>query len=71
MENLSYCMFGRLSLQMSKQLGQCKMETSNNIKQCKWHIFWWTIEYVSVELFVELHGKVQKVMRNVMESHGI
>ena len=47
------------------------METSNNIKQCKWHIFWWTIEYVSVELFVELHGKVQKVMRNVMESHGI
>ena len=29
-ENLSYCMFGRLSLQMSKQ-GQCRMEMSNKL----------------------------------------
>ena len=32
------------------------------------HILVDNIEYVSVELFVELHGKLQKVMGNVMES---
>ena len=45
---------------MTRQ-GQCKIERSN--KHCKTaHIFWWMLEFVSVELFkVKKYSKTRKV----------
>ena len=42
----NFCL-GDWSLQMTKQ-GQLKIKRT---KQCERHAFWWTLEFVSVELF--------------------
>ena len=41
-----------------------KLRSRGVIKQCKWHAFWWTPEFVSVELFkVKKYAKTRKVLK--------
>ena len=54
---------------MTKQ-GQCtcKIERSNKIKQRKWRAFWWTPEFVSVELFkVKKYPQAREILK-IFES---